>query len=127
MSGKDEAETTAKTEAIKNALREAAKKYDITLTEDELKGIKLTGGDLVVTRDGKKYTFHYTTKAGVEYSAPIDTGETTVDGKDAEDVKETTVTGTAYVTKGTISWSKDGQTGTYTAIRDHQWTARTRC
>lgn len=31
------------------------------------------------------------------------------------DVKETTVTGTAYVTKGTISWSKDGQTGTYTA------------
>ena len=113
--GKDEAETTAKTEAIKNALREAAKKYDITLTEDELKGIKLTGGDLVVTRDGKKYTFHYTTKAGVEYSAPIDTGETTVDGKDAEDVKETTVTGTAYVTKGTISWSKDGQTGTYTA------------
>lgn len=115
VSGKDEAETTAKTEAIKNALREAAKKYDITLTEDELKGIKLTGGDLVVTRDGKKYTFHYTTKAGVEYSAPIDTGETTVDGKGAEDVKETTVTGTAYVTKGTISWSKDGQTGTYTA------------
>lgn len=115
VSGKDEAETTAKTEAIKNALREAAKKYDITLTEDELKGIKLTGGDLVVTRDGKKYTFHYTTKAGVEYSAPIGTGETTVDGKDAEDVKETTVTGTAYVTKGTISWSKDGQTGTYTA------------
>lgn len=115
VSRKDEAETTAKTEAIKNALREAAKKYDITLTEDELKGIKLTGGDLVVTRDGKKYTFHYTTKAGVEYSASIDTGETTVDGKDAEDVKETTVTGTAYVTKGTISWSKDGQTGTYTA------------
>lgn len=115
VSGKDEAETTAKTEAIKNALREAAKKYDITLTEDELKGIKLTGGDLVVTRDGKKYTFHYTTKAGVEYSAPIATDDTTVDGKDAEDVKETTVTGTAYVTSGTISWSKKGEKGNYTA------------
>lgn len=115
VSGKDEAETAAKTEAIKGALRNAAKKNGIELTEDDLKDIKLTGGDLVVTRDGKKYTFHYTTKAGVEYSAPIDTGETTVDGKDAEDVKETTVTGTAYVTKGTISWSKDGQTGTYTA------------
>lgn len=114
VSGKDEAETTAKTEAIKNALREAAKKYDITLTEDELRGIKLTGGDLVVTRDGKKYTFHYTTKAGVEYSAPIDTGETTVDGKEAEDVKETTVTGTAYVTNGTISWSKTDQEGSFT-------------
>ena len=112
--GKDEAEAAAKTEAIKDALRNAAKKYDITLTEDDLKDIKLTGGDLVVTRDGKKYTFHYT-EAGVEYSAPIATDDTTVDGKDAEDVKETTVTGTAYVTKGTISWSKPGESGTYTA------------
>lgn len=33
----------------------------------------------------------------------------------AEDVKETTVTGTAYVTNGTISWSKKGESGTYTA------------
>lgn len=115
VSGKDEAETAAKTEAIKGALRNAAKKNGIELTEDDLKDIKLTGGDLVVTRDGKKYTFHYTTKAGVEYSAPIDTGETTVDGKDAEDVKETTVTGTAYVTSGTISWTKNGESGTYTA------------
>ena len=114
VSGKDEAETTAKTEAIKNALREAAKKYDITLTEDELKGIKLTGGDLIVTRDGKQYTFHYT-EADVKYSAPTSTDDTTVDGKDAEDVKETTVTGTAYVTRGTISWSKQDEKGNYTA------------
>lgn len=112
--GKDEAEAAAKTEAIKDALRNAAKQNGIELTEDELKGIKLTGGDLIVTRDSKKYTFHYT-KAGVEYSAPIDTGDTTVDGKEAEDVKETTVTGTAYVTNGTISWSKPGESGTYTA------------
>lgn len=114
VSGKDEAETTAKTDAIKDALRNAAKKYDITLTEDDLKDIKLTGGDLVVTRDGKTYTFHYT-EAGVKYSGPTATGDTTVDGKDAEDVKETTVTGTAYVTSGTISWSKKGEDGTYTA------------
>lgn len=114
VSGKTEAETAAKTEAIKGALRNAAKKYDITLTEDDLKDIKLTGGDLTVTREGKTYTFHYT-EAGVEYSTPTSTGETTVDGKDAEDVKETTVTGTAYVTKGTISWSKKGESGTYTA------------
>lgn len=115
VSGKDEAEAAAKTEAIKDALRNAAKQNGIELTEDELKGIKLTGGDLIVTRDSKKYTFHYTTKAGVEYSAPIDTGDTTVDGKDAEDVKETTVTGTAYVTRGTISWSKQDEKGNYTA------------
>ena len=114
VSGKDEAETTAKTEAIKDALRNAAKQNGIELTEDELKNIKLTGGDLIVTRKDKTYTFHYT-KAGVEYSAPIDINDTTVDGKEAEDVKETTVTGTAYVTNGTISWSKPGESGTYTA------------
>lgn len=114
VSGKDEAETAAKTDAIKGALRNAAKEYDITLTEDDLKDIKLTGGDLVVTRDGKKYTFHYT-EAGVKYSTPTSTGETIVDGKDAEDVKETTVTGTAYVTRGTISWSKQDEKGNYTA------------
>lgn len=114
VSGKTEAETAAKTEAIKGALRNAAKKYDITLTEDELKGIDLAGDTLTVTRDGKTYTFHYT-EAGVKYSGPTATGDTTVDGKDAEDVKETTVTGTAYVTSGTISWSKKGEDGTYTA------------
>lgn len=114
VSGKDEAETAAKTEAIKGALRNAAKKNGIELTEDDLKDIKLTGGDLIVTRDGKQYTFHYT-EAGVKYSTPTSTGETIVDGKDAEDVKETTVTGTAYVTSGTISWSKKGEDGTYTA------------
>ena len=114
VSGKDEAETTAKTEAIKDALRNAAKKNGIELTEDDLKDIKLTGGDLIVTRDGKQYTFHYT-EADVKYSAPTSTDDTTVDGKDAEDVKETTVTGTAYVTRGTISWSKQDEKGNYTA------------
>lgn len=112
-SGKADAETAAKTDAIKDALRKAAKEYDITLTEDDLKDINLTGGDLVVTRDGKQYTFHYT-EADVKYSAPTSTDDTTVDGKDAEDVKETTVTGTAYVTKGTISWSKTDQEGSFT-------------
>lgn len=112
--GKDEAETTAKTDAIKDALQGAAGKYGIDLTKDELKGIDLTGGDLTVIRDGKKYTFHYT-GATVTVSATTATGETTVDGKDAEDVKETTVTGTAYVTNGTISWSKQDEKGNYTA------------
>ena len=118
VSGKDEAETTAKTEAIKAALRTAAQKEGITLTENELKGIDLAGDTLTVTRekDGQTitYTFHYT-EAGVAYSKPIATDDTTVDGKDAEDVKETTVTGTAYVTSGTISWSKKGEKGNYTA------------
>ena len=114
VDGRDEAEKAAKTDAIKDALQKAAKEYDITLTDAELASIKLTGGDLKVTRDSKTYTFHYT-RAGVAYSTPEATSDTTVDGKDAEDVKETTVTGTAYVTEGTISWTKNGEQGTYTA------------
>lgn len=114
VSGKDEADTTAKTDAIKDALQGAAGKYGIDLTKDELKDIDLTGGTLTITRDGKTYAFHYT-GADVTVSTPTATGETNVDGKDAEDVKETTVTGTAYVTNGTISWSKKGESGTYTA------------
>jgi hypothetical protein len=119
VSGKDEAETTAKTEAIKAALREAAGKYDITLTENELKDIDLTGDTLTVTRekDGQTitYTFQYKDAKITDTHTESKPSETTVDGKDAEDVKETTVTGTAYVTSGTISWSKKGEKGNYTA------------
>ena len=113
--GKPAAVEAAKTEAIKDALRNAAKEYDITLTEDDLKDIKLTGGDLVVTRekDGQTitYTFQYEGAKITGTHTDMKPSETT----EEEDVKETTVTGTAYVTSGTISWSKDGQTGTYTA------------
>lgn len=119
VSGKDEAETTAKTEAIKDALRNAAGKYDITLTEDELKGIDLAGDTLTVTRekDGQTitYTFQYKDAKITGTHTESKPSETTVDGKDAEDVKETTVTGTAYVTSGTISWSRQDEKGNYTA------------
>lgn len=117
-SGKADAETAAKTDAIKDALRNAAKEYDITLTEDDLKDIKLTGGDLIVTRekDGQTttYTFQYKGAEITSSQTVSKPSDTTVDGKDAEDVKETTVTGTAYVTKGTISWSKPNQEGSFT-------------
>ena len=119
VSGKDEAETAAKTEAIKDALRNAAQKEGITLTDAELANIKLTGDTLTVTRekDGQTttYTFQYKGAEITSSQTVSKPSDTTVDGKDAEDVKETTVTGTAYVTKGTISWTKNGEKGNYTA------------
>ena len=119
LSGKDEAETTAKTEAIKDALRTAAQKEGITLTDAELANIKLTGDTLTVTRekDGQTttYTFQYKGAEITSSQTVSKPSDTTVDGKDAEDVKETTVTGTAYVTSGTISWSKQDEKGNYTA------------
>lgn len=114
-SGKADAETTAKTEAIKDALRTAAQKNGIELTEDDLKGIDLTGGTLTVTRDGKTYTFQYQGAKITGTHTESKPSDTTVDGKDAEDVQETTVTGTAYVTSGTISWTKQDEKGNYTA------------
>lgn len=118
-SGKDEAKEAAKTEAIKAALRTAAQKNGIELTEDELNGIDLAGDTLTVTRekDGQTitYTFQYKDAKITGTHTESKPSETTVDGKDAEDVKETTVTGTAYVTSGTISWSKKGEKGNYTA------------
>lgn len=119
VSGKDEAETAAKTEAIKDALRNAVQQNHIELTEDDLKDIDLAGGTLTVTReqDGQTitYTFQYKGAEITSSQTVSKPSDTTVNGKDAEDVKETTVTGTAYVTNGTISWSKKGESGTYTA------------
>ena len=119
VSGKDEAETAAKTEAIKDALRNAAQQNHIELTEDDLKDIDLAGGTLTVTREQDGQTLTYTVQyKGAEITSSQTVSkpsDTTVNGKDAEDVKETTVTGTAYVTNGTISWSKKGESGTYTA------------
>ena len=115
VSGKDEAETAAKTEAIKDALRNAAQKEGITLTDAELANIKLTGDTLTVTRekDGQTttYTFQYKGAEITSSQTVSKPSETT----EEEDVKETTVTGTAYVTEGTISWSKQDENGTYTA------------
>lgn len=114
--GKPAAEEAAKTEAIKDALRNAAKKYGITLTEDDLKDIKLTGGTLEVEqeKDGQTitYTFQYEGAKITSTHTDMKPSETT---EEAEDVKETTVTGTAYVTSGTISWSKQDEKGNYTA------------
>lgn len=119
VSGKTEAETAAKTEAIKDALRNAAQKEGITLTDAELANVALNGGTLTVTRekDGQTTTYAFQYKgAEITSSQTVSKpSDTTVDGKDAEDVKETTVTGTAYVTKGTISWSKQDEKGNYTA------------
>lgn len=113
--GKPAAEKAAKTEAIKDALRNAAQKYHIELTDAELANINLAGDTLTVTRekDGQTitYTFQYKGAEITGTHTDMKPSETT----EEEDVKETTVTGTAYVTEGTISWSKQDEKGNYTA------------
>lgn len=80
--------------------------------------LNLNGGTFEVTlEDGKKYTLTYSA-AGAEVTASTPTTDKTDTGKKPEeidDVKDNTVTGTAYVTSGTISWTAKGQKGEYTA------------
>ena len=65
---------------------------------------------------GKIYTLTYSA-AGAEVTASTPTTDKTDTGKkpeDITDVYDNTVTGKAYVTSGTISWTAEGQKGEYT-------------
>ena len=122
-SKKPEEESKAKMNAIRDALNNAVGEMGV---EDPVKA-KLTsaianatldpnGGTFKEEIDGKIYILTYT---GAEVK--VETKEATnpdVPGKNPEnitDVKDNTVTGTAYVTSGTISWTAEGQKGEYTA------------
>ena len=121
-SKKPEEESKARMNAIRDALNNAVGEMGV---EDPVKA-KLTsaianatldpnGGTFKEEIDGKIYILTYT---GAEVK--VETKEATnpdVSGKDPEnitDVKDNTVTGTAYVTSGTISWTAEGQKGEYT-------------
>ena len=128
--GEQIATEKAKKDAIRDALTKAVDKLGIedTATASQLKakisGLTITqeqldkGGTFEVTlEDGTKYTLTYSA-AGATVTASTPTEDKTDTGKNPEDitdVKDNTVTGTAYVTKGTISWTAEGQKGEYTA------------
>lgn len=110
-----EAEAKAKLEALRNALIAAAKKAGITLSEDELNSVTLDGDHLTISRTDNasgttyNYTFNYKdTDITDTVSEPTKTGESTINGKDAENVEETVVSGTAYVTGGSKTWEGSG-------------------
>lgn len=119
----------AKMNAIRSALTKAVDKLGI---EDETTAAQLKAkiSDLKFTQEqldkgdtftaeigGKTYTLTYSA-AGATVTLSTPTEDKTDTGKNPEDitdVKDNTVTGTAYVTKGTISWTAEGQKGEYTA------------
>lgn len=91
-----------------------AKISSLTFTPEQL-----DKGDTfeVTLEDGKKYTLTYSAaEAKVTASTPTtDKSDTGKKPEDITDVYDNTVTGTAYVTSGTISWTAEGQKGEYTA------------
>lgn len=127
--GEQIATEKAKKDAIRSALTKAVDKLGIedAATASQLKAkisdLKFTqeqldkGGTFEVTlEDGKKYTLTYSAAEAKVTSTP--TEDKTGTGKNPEDitdVMDNTVTGTAYVTAGTIRWTETGKDGEYTA------------
>ena len=121
-STRPEEESKAKMNAIRDALNNAVGELGV---EDPVKAeltsaianetLNPNGGTFTKTIGGKTYTLTYT---GAEVKVETkDATKPDVPGKNPEDitdVKDNTVTGTAYVTNGTISWTAENQKGEYT-------------
>ena len=127
--GEKNATEKAKKDAIRSALTTAvdqlgiedpatasqlkAKISGLTFTQEQLDN----GGTFKVKLDdGKTYILTYSAAGATVTSTP--TEDKTGTGKkpeDITDVYDNTVTGKAYVTSGTISWTAEGQKGEYTA------------
>lgn len=114
IGSKEEAENTAKTEATKAALTKAL--VEMGLSEDDAKAaveananqINTNGGNFVYVKGDKTYTLYYKgAEVSPEVSTPADKDQ--VPGKDPDkidNVQNNVVSGSTYVTSGTISWEK---------------------
>ncbi|ATL90105.1 hypothetical protein [Faecalibacterium prausnitzii] len=126
--GEQTATENARRDATRDALTKAVDKLGVDeATAAQLKakisGLPITkeqldNGDTfeVTLEDGKKYTLTYSAaEAKVTASTPTtDKSDTGKKPEDITDVKDNTVTGKAYVTAGTISWTAENQKGEYT-------------
>lgn len=120
IGSREEAENTAKTEATKAALTKAL--VDMGLTEEQAEAavaenasqINTNGGDFVYMKDGKTYTLHYKgAEVSPEVSTPVDKDKVpdkvpNKDPNEIDNVQNNVVSGSTYVTSGTISWEKTG-------------------
>ena len=127
--GEEIATENARRDATRDALTKAVDKLGVDeATASQLKakisGLTITQEQLdkgdtfeVTLEDGKKYILTYSA-AEAKVTASTPTTDKTDTGKkpeDITDVYDNTVTGKAYVTSGTISWTAEGQKGEYTA------------
>ena len=123
-SKKPEEESKAKMNAIRDALNNAVGEMGV---EDPVKA-KLTSAIANATLDPNGGTFEVKLKDGKTYTLTYTGADVRVEAKEAKkpdvpgknpeditDVMDNTVTGTAYVTSGTISWTETGKDGEYTA------------
>lgn len=120
---KTEADATAKAKlnAIKNALKIAAEKEDLTLTDDDLANVSADETSWTYTnpKTGTKYTFLYTLcddfkNHPEDITASVSKEEKDkLDGDEINKVWNNTVSGTAFVVGATIT--STGESETYTS------------
>lgn len=124
VSGKNEAEITVKTDALNNAVIDALKELGLN---DDQAGEALRNGKFnetdhtfTYTLDGKTYTLNYTDPTTSEDPSKV---TDLPDTPDATDRKTHTVTGTAQITTGTVSWTDSGSGGdSYSVSSGDTWT-----
>ena len=127
--GEQNATEKAKKDAIRKALTTAVDQLGIedAATASQLKakisGLTFTqeqldkGDTFTETIGGKTYTLTYSAAGITVVTTEAKDEDKNVPGKkpeDITDVYDNTVTGTAYVTSGTISWTAENQKGEYT-------------
>ena len=126
--GEKDATENARRDATRDALTKAVDKLGVDeATAAQLKAKissltfkqeQLDKGDTfeVTLEDGKKYILTYSAaEAKVTPGTPTTEKPDISNPENVKDVKDHTVTGTAYVTSGTISWTAKDQDGQYTA------------
>lgn len=126
--GEQIATEKARRDATRDALTKAVDALGVdTATAAQLKAKiavlpitkeQLDNGDTfeVPLEDGKTYTLTYSAaEVTVTPGTPTTEKPDISNPENVKDVKDHTVTGTAYVTKGTISWTETGKDGQYTA------------
>ena len=126
--GEQDATENARRDATRDALTKAVDKLGVDeATAAQLKAKissltfkqeQLDKGDTfeVTLEDGKKYILTYSAaEAKVTPGTPTTEKPDISNPENVKDVKDHTVTGTAYVTSGTISWTAKDQDGEYTA------------
>lgn len=126
--GEQDATENARRDATRDALTKAVDKLGVDeATAAQLKAKissltfkqeQLDKGDTfeVTLEDGKKYILTYSAaEAKVTPGTPTTEKPDISNPENVKDVKDHTVTGTAYVTSGTISWTAKDQDGQYTA------------
>lgn len=124
--GEQNATENARRDATRDALTKAVDALGVdTATASQLKAkisdLKFTqeqldnGDTFTAEIGGKTYTLTYSAAGATVTSTPTeDKTDTGKKPEDITDVKDNTVTGTAYVTGGTISWTAENQKGEYT-------------